>query len=140
MAREYPKEVKVKDGRTIVLKSFEKKDEAARDRPGFPAPGAGEHPGERALPARPEMRPGEDRRGDDGDAAGREEGLREARLPAGSGVPRARARPDRRAARDSPPSQGPSGGTAGHLYPRVLLLPLAADGGIKIQGTKAKGR
>src|SRR3990172_497998 len=117
-----------------------RRDDPGRDRPGFPAAGAGGHPGARALPARPEMRPREDRRGDDGDAAGREEGLRKARLPAGSGVPRACARPDRRAPRSPHPDQGPRGVLGEHPDPRVLLLPLAADGGInEKQRDKSKG-
>src|SRR3989339_293208 len=110
-------------------------DEARRDDPDrrrerLPQEGDGERPRQRAVPPRLEVGPRKGGGRDDGVAAGREAGIREAGLQARGDVPRARARPDRRAARPARPDEGPRGVLGEYPDPRVLLVPHPRDGGL----------
>src|SRR5512141_130395 len=110
-------------------------DEARRNDPDrrrerFPPEGDGERARQRAVPPRLEVGPREGGGRDDGVAAGGQAGVREAGLQARGDVPRARARPDRRAARPARPDEGPRGVLGEHPDPRVLLLPHPRDGGL----------
>src|SRR5512140_3086648 len=112
-------------------------DEARRNDPDrrrerFPPEGDGERPRQRAVPPRLEVGPREGGGRDDGVAAGREAGVREARLQARGDVSRARARPDRRAARPARSDEGPRRVLGEHPDPRVLLLPHPGDGGLTL--------
>src|SRR5512139_3067864 len=101
-----------------------------RGRPGLPPEGPGERPRQRAVPPRPEGRPGEDCGRGHGHAARREAGLREAGVQAGGDLPGPRAGPDRGSPRSAGTLQGPRGVLGEHPDPRVLLLPHAGNGGL----------